>query len=106
MASKDPKVELDIEKEFVKQALRVEGCWAIKFKHVGIKGAPDRLVFCPGGHIFFIEFKIGDNTPSPHQEEFAKTLKKLGLNVHFCWTLKQALDCLKLELEYARSKHC
>jgi len=92
------ELEIDIEEEFVKRALKEFGCWSIKFKHIGIKGAPDRIVFCPGGHVFFIEFKRGDNIPSPHQEEFAKTLSKLNFTVYFCYTVASAIRALEMEI--------
>lgn len=98
------ELEIDIEEEFVDIALKKYGCWSIKFKHIGIKGAPDRIVFCPGGHVFFIEFKRGKNDASPHQEEFAKTLKKLNFNVYFCWNVKDAITALDAEVKSIKEK--
>jgi hypothetical protein len=96
--------EIDVEEKYCELAAAKYGLWPIKFKHVGIKGAPDRQVMCPNNHTFYIEFKIGKNSASEHQLKFARTLSKLGFRTYFCYTVKEAMDATAIEMEYANSQ--
>ena len=60
-------LEKEIEDRFVKYAAS-KGCMAIKFSIPGRRYAPDRIVLCPGGHVFFIEFKRPGKKPDEGQK--------------------------------------
>lgn len=96
------KLEIDIEKEFVKIALSDYASLAVKYKKVGSKGGADRQIFCPAGHTFFIEFKRPKGIISPHQEEFRDMMERYSKRTWFCNSLEKALRVLRLELEYER----
>ena len=93
------ELEKSIEDKFVKLAMQIYFCIAFKFKREGIKGGADRLIFTPSGHSFFIEFKRPGGKPSAHQLEFKEMMKEFNKKVYFCWSLKEALDILKSEIE-------
>ena len=48
--------EKDVEDAFVQYA-KNNGCRALKLRFLSGRGFPDRTVLCPGGRMFFIEFK-------------------------------------------------
>ena len=73
-------LEKDIEGAFVRYARR-QGCEAIKFADPARRGAPDRIVLCPRGCLFFIEFKRRDQKPRPEQLIYHRVLTKLGYDV-------------------------
>jgi len=91
-------LESKIEKDFVKKAMQEYSCIAFKFKREGIKGGSDRLIFCPNGHSFFIEFKRPGGIISPHQEEFKLMMIEFSKKVYYCYTFKEAIEALKFEL--------
>lgn len=96
--------EIDIEKEYVRIAQEQYGILSEKFIIQGRKGKADRINFLPGNHVFFIEFKLDYNEMSPHQEKVAKMYKRLGYNTYECYTVKDALNALKVELHASRTK--
>lgn len=88
------QLEKKIEQDFVKYA-QSKNCLAIKFQDPNRNGAPDRIILCPNGRIFFIEFKRGkEGKIKIHQKRYAKTLNELGFNVYFCRTLIEAKNIL------------
>ncbi len=93
-------LEIDIENEFVNIAMRDYSCIAFKFKREGIKGGSDRLIFCPNGHSFFIEFKRPKGIISEHQKDFATMMEEFSKPVYFAYSLDQAIEFLKYELHY------
>jgi len=58
------------------------------------KGIPDRLCLGPGGHVFFIEYKDGDNTPSFHQRVLHKAIRALGFTIVVAYSKQDVLDYL------------
>lgn len=88
------KLEKDEEDAFVVEASKI-GCAAIKFKHQGMRGAPDREVFCPKARVIFFEFKREGEERTHQQIQFAKSLNKLGFEVHCVYTCEEALLILK-----------
>lgn len=66
-----------IESKFVKYCKRI-GCKTYKLNGDGDKGKPDRLVICPDGFIFFIEFKAPDKKLRPLQVLEKERLEALG----------------------------
>ena len=47
-----------------------------------IRSWPDRAFFCPGGVLFFVEFKLPGEKPRPQQWARIKLLRTLGFHVH------------------------
>ena len=72
--------EEKIEKRFMtKMEQQHPAVMCYKFEIHGRKGAPDRIVFLPGGCTYFFEFKRPDGgSVSAHQEKFLRDLNKLG----------------------------
>ena len=68
--------EEKIEKEFVKRCKAI-GIEAYKFEKVK-KGAPDRVVFLPGGEVIFFEFKVPGGDADEHQKDFIRKLTRFG----------------------------
>jgi hypothetical protein len=91
--------ELDIEREFQVIAGTKYGCAARKFIDPSVRGAPDRLVLCPGGHAFFIEFKRPGEKPAAAQILYHTELASLGFSVYTCDNVADALIALKAELK-------
>lgn len=84
------------EDKYVKAVAIQLNCWALKFKHEGIKGAPDRMVIVPMEYNkkpFFIEFKRpdGKGEVSPHQWDFIEQLEEFGFTCFICLTCEEAL---------------
>lgn len=73
----------DIENPFVKYAKR-KGCHAFKLIFLNKKGFPDRSILCPGGRIFFIEFKRPGKPQSKAQKDVQKLLEGLGFEYYVC----------------------
>jgi hypothetical protein len=71
-------LERDIEKRLREVVERAGGeCWKWK----GILGAPDRVLFLPGGRVLFVECKAPKETPRPSQLRIHRRLQKLGIKV-------------------------
>lgn len=81
--------EVDIEDSFVKYA-ESKGCKAFKLVFLSGRGFPDRTILCPGGRIFFIEFKRKGGKVSEHQKKVRKLLIDLGFYCHICDAKGQA----------------
>jgi len=73
-------LEKDIENRFVRYA-RKRGCRAVKFADPASPGGPDRLVLCPKGKSFFVEFKRPGEQPRANQLAYHRMLEKLGHDV-------------------------
>jgi len=73
----------DVELPFCKYAER-NGCKAIKLIYLRKKGFPDRTILCPGGNVFFIEFKKPKSTQSPAQKIVQKLLESFGFEYYVC----------------------
>lgn len=94
------KVEKDAEERFVNLAKKF-GCRAYKLVLLGLRGFPDRTVLCPGGRVFFIEFKRKNRKFKEEsiQGKYQKILTKLGFQYYVCYTFEEAENCLKEFLE-------
>ena len=86
-------IEKAIEDRFVKYAAS-KNCMALKFSVPGRRYAPDRIVLCPGGYIFFIEFKRSGEKPTEGQKLYHKKLEDLGFKVYVCDSFASATYCL------------
>ncbi len=73
----------DIENPFVKFAER-KGCKALKLVMLRKKGFPDRTVICPGGLVFFIEFKKPGKLTTGPQKVIRKMLESFGFEYYVC----------------------
>ncbi len=89
--------EANIEKEFVDYA-KVKHCIAEKLVMLVGRGWPDRTIFCPGGILFFVEFKKKGKKLSPKQILIKRLLKRLGFKYYVCDQIGQAEAILDLIL--------
>lgn len=81
--------EIDIEDTFVKYA-ESKGCYPCKLRFLVGRGWPDRTIFCPGGRIFFVEFKRKGKTIVATQTVVRRKLEKLGFHYYMADTIGQA----------------
>ncbi len=86
-------LEKDIENKFVKYAKK-QGCLALKWNSPSTRFVPDRIIFCPSGIVFFIEFKTATGTVSPGQRRMIYRLQEFGFTVEICRSFEQARDLL------------
>lgn len=70
-----------IERHFVR-AVSARGGVAAKMTSPGMRGAPDRIVFWPGGRIAFVELKRPGRKPSPLQRRWHERLQSMGFRVY------------------------
>lgn len=81
---KKPKKRIDSEKDVERifsEQCKKAGMWAIKFLP-SIRGLPDRIVFCPGGKVFFAELKTTGKKPTLIQLSVHDKLTKFGFRVY------------------------
>lgn len=97
-----------IEQKFVRLAKKYH-CKAVKFQDPQMKGAPDRLVLCPKGKIFFIEFKATGkietdinrfNDHEMQQYHYHEMLRALNFGVYVCDSVE---DAMKILLEFLKT---
>lgn len=76
-------LERDIEKSLTRAIGRMGGI-CMKWVCPGWNGVPDRIVFMPGGRIYFVELKRPEGGRiSKLQTEWHKRLRDLGFNTFF-----------------------
>ena len=85
--------EVDIENPFVSYC-KTKGCKALKLRLIGLRGFPDRSIFCPGERIFFIEFKRKGKKQTANQKLWQRILEGLGFEYYVCDDLDKAKDIL------------
>jgi len=90
--------EANIEKEFVDYAKKYH-CVAEKLVMLVGRGWPDRTVLCPGGILFFVEFKKKGEKLSPKQVLIKRLLTRLGFKYYVCDQIGQAEAILDLILQ-------
>ena len=56
------------------------------------RGWPDRTIWLPGGIVFFVELKDGDNEPDFHQRLWIKRLTKRGIVAGAAWSLEDVQE--------------
>lgn len=69
--------ESELERILVEE-VRKEGGRAYKWVSPGNDGVPDRIVFFPGGDVYFVELKTERGRLSPQQEVQLAKLRDLG----------------------------
>ena len=62
---------------------KAAGWFQRKYKGPGRRAHPDRL-FAKNGRIFFIEFKLPGNQPTPLQWIEIRAMRSAGLSVEWC----------------------
>lgn len=93
LKSNQIKEKEDIEGPFCRYAKR-KGCNALKLIILRKKGFPDRTILCPGGRVFFIEFKRPGEKLSGLQELVRKLLVGFGFKYYICDQPGQAEEIL------------
>lgn len=87
-----PVLERVIEARLTRRA-KAAGGMAIKWTAPGLAGVPDRIVFLPGGHVFFVETKSPGQKLRPLQAHVINRLRTLGATVHVIDSL-EGVDAL------------
>lgn len=73
-------LESEVEKRLT-QGVKKLGGLCLKWVSPGYAGVPDRIVFLPGGRVYFVELKQDTGRLSPRQKVVHKKLKNLGREV-------------------------
>lgn len=81
--------ETEIEETFVDYA-ESKGCSALKLLMLNKRGFPDRTILCPGGRIFFIEFKRKDKPLTKQQSKIGEKLEGFSFKYFVCDEIGQA----------------
>lgn len=91
----DQDLESDLEKAFTKVAKSLG--WTVrKLKWEGVKGAPDRICFGPGGDLLFVELKRGRHgVLSPDQIKEIAMLRAHGQEVRVVTDLADLAEVAK-----------
>lgn len=85
--------EVDIETKFCNYA-KSKKCRALKLVFLHKRGFPDRTVICPGGVMFFVEFKREGCKQSAMQKLTQATLEKFGFKYYVCDKIGKAEEIL------------
>ena len=85
--------EATVERHLVRRAKQLGGM-ALKIEWIGRRGAPDRVVFLPGGVVWFVELKAPGKKPKPHQIREHNRLRALGVTVMVIDTKEQVDEVL------------
>ena len=72
--------ESELEKIFVDE-IRKAGGRTYKWTSIGNSGVPDRIVFFPGGKVYFVELKTDSGKLGAQQKVQIKRLQVLGADV-------------------------
>lgn len=80
-------LEKDIEK-FLNDNIKKLGGRSYKFVSPGNSGVPDRIIFLPGGRIYFVELKTKKGRPSALQKLQRRRFKELGHVVYLLYGLE------------------
>lgn len=80
-------LEKDIEK-FLNDNIKKLGGRSYKFVSPGNSGVPDRIIFLPGGRIYFVELKTKKGRPSALQKLQRRRFKELGHEVYLLYGLE------------------
>lgn len=73
-------LESEVEKKLV-QGVKKLGGLCLKWVSPGYSGVPDRIVFLPGGRVYFVELKQDRGRLSERQKYVHKQLKNVGREV-------------------------
>lgn len=98
MKFREPQPEKIAERNSAKQLEEV-GVEVLKVKVDGQRGWPDRWVVGPDRLLFMLEFKREGEESYPLQVHRHKRLRELGFEVYECFTVEDALNAYKIEIE-------
>lgn len=78
-----------VEQHFVNR-VKAAGGVAYKLAFVGVRGAPDRIAFLPGGQLLLVELKAPKKKVfQPGQLRMHRRLRRVGFEVHVAFTKGQ-----------------
>ena len=83
--------ESTIERRLVK-AVKEAGGLCYKFVSPGNPGVPDRIVFFPGGKVYFVELKTDSGKLGAQQKVQIKRLQVLGQDVRVVKGIRGLVD--------------
>ncbi len=86
-------LEKDIEK-FLNDNIKKLGGRSYKFVSPGNSGVPDRIIFLPGGRIYFVELKTKKGRPSALQKLQRRRFKELGHEVYLLYGMDEVKEFL------------
>ena len=86
-------LERDVERKARKVA-KQRGCLLFKWVSPGRAGVPDRILFCPGGRVEFVEFKAPGRKLTPLQATIHDRLRQLGTPVHVIDAIEDFISLL------------
>jgi hypothetical protein len=69
-------------------AMRAEYKGKTRFMRFGAKGSGDIFGILPGGRFLSVECKIGNNKPTPAQEDWAARVRAAGGMALTAWTIE------------------
>ena len=101
--------ESDIEKILTTEIRKIDGR-TYKWVSPGNSGVPDRIVFLPGGRVYFVELKTDTGKVSAQQKIQINRIQSLGQDVRvvrgirglvdFFYAIDQGAIALKLQKKY------
>ena len=101
--------ESDIEKILTTEIRKIGGR-TYKWVSPGNSGVPDRIVFLPGGRVYFVELKTDTGKVSAQQKIQINRIQSLGQDVRvvkgirglvdFFYAIDQGAIALKLQKKY------
>ena len=80
--------ERDVENR-LNEKIKTLGGLCLKWTSPGHTGVPDRIVFLPGGRIYFVELKAPGKRPRPRQDFMARELLAQGHKVYALDTINK-----------------
>ena len=86
-------LEKDIEK-FLNDNIKKLGGRSYKFVSPGNSGVPDRIIFLPGGRIYFLELQTKKGRPSALQKLQRRRFKELGHEVYLLYGMDEVKEFL------------
>lgn len=92
-------LEKDIEKKVCDYA-KSKGLLVYKFTSPARAAVPDRMFVCPGGKVFFIEFKRTGQKPTLAQEREHTRLRIHGVPVYVVDDVDDGKDIVDLMVNY------
>lgn len=87
--------ESELERILVEE-VRKEGGRAYKWVSPGNDGVPDRIVFFPGGEVYFVELKTETGKISPKQDVQLRILARLDQNAMVVRGIRGLIEFFRL----------
>ena len=96
------KLEKVAENKFTTYVKEKTICMCIKLNVMSVRGFPDRLILCPMGRVYFIEFKRVGEEPKKLQLYIHKLLHSLGFIIYVTDTYEEAVAFHEQFIQAAR----